>query len=94
MLGFYRNYDSIRYVGDLLVMRLKQAPNDGAARRAQRAVRPPVLERRRSTAAEPFDPERREDDKLDLARIAFTFAKHGYGDLRELIDLVNSFVEA
>ena len=28
VLGFYRNYDSIRYVGHLTVMRLKQTPTD------------------------------------------------------------------
>ena len=27
-LGFYRNYDSIRYVGDLAVMRMQQGPTD------------------------------------------------------------------
>ncbi len=40
VLGFYRNYDSIRYIGHLAVMRMKQAPTDRAARLAQRSIRP------------------------------------------------------
>jgi uncharacterized protein (TIGR00730 family) len=92
VLGFYRNYDSIRYVGDLLVMRMKQAPDD-----AQLAALNDRFGHLCSSGAivraDAFEPERKEHDKVDLARIAFTFAKHGYGDLRELIDLVNSFVE-
>ena len=45
------------------------------------------------TRATPFEPERREHDKLDLARISFTFANHSSGALRELLDTVNSFVD-
>jgi hypothetical protein len=44
--------------------------------------------------ATPFEPERRENDRLDLARITFTLANHSAGVLRELIDAVNSFVDA
>ena len=43
--------------------------------------------------AEPFDPERKENDRLDLQRIALPFSKHGYGELRELIDVCNTFVD-
>jgi uncharacterized protein (TIGR00730 family) len=93
VLGFYRNYDSIRYVGDLLVMRMKQAPNESQLATLNERFGH-MCSSGKISPAEAFDPERKEHDKLDLARIAFTFAKHGYGDLRELIDLVNSFVEA
>ena len=93
VLGFYRNYDSIRYVGHLAVLRMKHAPTD-----AQMAALKERFGHLCSTdgivRATPFEPERKEHDKLDLARIAFTFSKHSYGDLRELIDMVNSFVDA
>ncbi len=93
VLGFYRNYDSIRYVGDLLVMRMKQSPTDTQLVELNTRFGH-LCSSGRITRADAFDPERKENDKLDMARIAFTFAKHGYGDLRELIDLVNSFVDA
>ena len=92
ILGFYRNYDSLRYVGDQLVLRLRQAPT------ADQLV---VLNQRFGhlcatgsiDAAEAFAIERRENDRVDLPRLSLTFAKHGYGDLRALIDMVNGFVE-
>ena len=92
IVGFYRNYDSLRYVGDLLVLRLRRQPS--TAQMANLNAR----FRHLSTGGDirvvqPFEPERRENDHLDLARIALPFAKHGYGDLRELIDMVNSFVD-
>jgi len=92
IVGFYRNYDSLRYVGDTLVIRLHHAPSDEQLE---------VLNERFGhlcksgtiKAVEPFDPERKDGDKVELARIGFEFAKHGYGDLRAMIDLLNSFVD-
>jgi len=88
---FYRNYDSLRYVGDLLVMRLRHAPTDEQLavlndRFAHLCAAGSI------TRADAFEPERRSRDRLHLARIAFAFAKHRYGDLRDLIDVVNGFV--
>ena len=89
IVGFYRNYDSLRYVGDQIVIRLKYGPtpeqlvsmNEQFGRLCKSGT---------IVASEPFEPEKRENDRLDLARIAFAFAKHGYGDLRELIDYCNT----
>jgi hypothetical protein len=41
---------------------------------------------------DPMPVEVREHDALHLPRIAFAFAKHGYGELRNLIDTLNRFV--
>jgi uncharacterized protein (TIGR00730 family) len=90
---FYSNYDSIRYVGDDLVIRLRHEPTD--AQLGELASRFGHLvadgEIRRSP---PFSIERRQDDRIELHRIAFPFAKHGYSDLRAMIDLLNSFTPA
>jgi uncharacterized protein (TIGR00730 family) len=91
VLGFYRNYDSIRFVGHLIVMRLRQAPTDEQLallnERFGQFCSPPGIVR-----ATPFEPERKENDKLELARLAFTLANHSSGVLREIINAVNSFV--
>ena len=91
--GFYRNFHSMRYVGDTLVIRLQQAPTDD-----QLAMLNTQFEHLCKgctiTRVAAFPPEVRDDDNVELPRIAFTFAKHGYGDLRELIDLCNTFVDA
>ncbi|CAB4851915.1 unannotated protein [freshwater metagenome] len=92
IVGFYRNYDSLRYVGDTLVVRLHQAPNEEQLLllndRFGHLCTSGTIHH-----AEPFEPERKENDRLDLQRIALPFSKHGYGELRELIDLCNTFVD-
>jgi len=92
VLGFYKNYDSLRYVGHLAVMRLKKDPTD--AQLAELNDRFGQVSTGAIVRATPFEPERRENDKLDLARITFTLANHSAGVLRGLIDTVNSFVDA
>ncbi len=93
VIGFYRNYDSIRFVGHLIVMRMKQAPTDEQLHALNERFGP-LCAPDGIVRATPFDPERKENDKLDLARIAFTLANHSSGILREIIDTVNSFVAA
>jgi uncharacterized protein (TIGR00730 family) len=88
---FYANYDSIRYVGDELIIRLRHAPNEDQLTqlndRFGHLVASGTIRR-----IEPFAIERRHQDRVELPRIAFHFAKHGYGDLRAMIDVLNSFV--
>jgi hypothetical protein len=87
---FYSNFDSIRYVGDDLVVRLRRAPTDAQLaelnERFGHLVSSGTIRR-----IEPFAIERRHDDRLDFERIAFAFAKHGYGDLRAMIDVLNDY---
>jgi len=93
IIGFYRNYDSLRYVGKELVIRLRHAPTEVQLAALNRGFGH-LCETGVIRSVDPFDQEKRENDLLDLPRIAFVFAKHGYGDLRELINLCNEFVEA
>ncbi|MGB0113803.1 MAG: TIGR00730 family Rossman fold protein [Ilumatobacteraceae bacterium] len=91
--GFYSNYDSIRFVGDRLVMRLRAAPTDAQLdelnERFGHLVSSGRIER-----AEPFKAEVRDDDRLDLQRIAFRSGMRGYSDLVEMIRLLNTYVDA
>ncbi len=90
ILRFYANYDSLRYVGDQLVVRLHHPITDEQLE---------VLNERfshlcaRGTIGriEAREPERREADRLHLHRIGFTAAKHGHSGMRALIDTLNSF---
>jgi uncharacterized protein (TIGR00730 family) len=85
---FYANYDSIRYVGDRLVIRLRNTPDDALlAELNDRFAH--LVSSGRIERVGPFDVERRDHDHVDLPRIGFAFAKHGYGDLRAMIDLLN-----
>ncbi|HSM66443.1 MAG TPA: TIGR00730 family Rossman fold protein [Ilumatobacteraceae bacterium] len=91
--GFYANYDSIRYVGDHLVVRMRQGPDDRQLaelnERFGHLVVSGAIER-----AEPFKVERRDDDKLDLDRISFVFAKRGYSELVAMIRVLNGYVSS
>jgi uncharacterized protein (TIGR00730 family) len=92
LLGFYRNYHSCRWVGDLLVMRLRVAPT-----RAELAA----LNERFSDIvaggsirpAKPLGPERSSSDHVELPRVALRFDRIHYGRLRQLIDALNELVD-
>jgi uncharacterized protein (TIGR00730 family) len=89
---FYANYDSIRFVGNHMVMRMKQAPTNAQLgelnERYGHLVVDGTIHR-----AQPYKIEVRDGDKLDLDRIAFNFTKHGYGDIIRLIGDLNSYVK-
>ena len=89
---FYRNYDSLRYVGSTLVIRMRFAPTE--AELAMLNDRFHHLCREGSIrVVEPFPVERKENDLVDLPRLGLVFGKHGYGDLRAMIDVINTFGE-
>lgn len=92
LLGFYRNYRSCRWVGDLLVLRMAVGP-DGEQltdlnRRFGDIVTSGVIRR-----IDPLPPERADGDVVDLPRLALRFDRVHYGRLRQLIDAVNGLVD-
>ncbi len=90
IIGFYRNYDSMRYVGETLVIRLRKPPTSTQLGELNERFGH-LCKTGDIHATEAIGPERKEGDRVELPRIAFVFAKHGYGDLREMIDLCNTF---
>lgn len=85
---FYSNYDSIRYVGSQLVVRVRRAVNDelldGLNSEFAGLLREGKFERTGPLPAEVAD-----GDRLDLHRITFRFKRNDYGRLRLLIDFIN-----
>ncbi len=92
ILGFYRNYHSLRWVGDTLVLRLESAPTpEEAAHLSERfadATDGPI-----SVLEAPLPAERRSADFPDLARVALRFDRLSYARLRQLIDALNDTPE-
>ncbi len=88
MLGFYRNYHSCRWVGDLLVLRMRQAPDKARLADLNRRFAG-ILTGGVIRVARPFPPERNDHDHLDLDRLALRFDRLHYGGLRRLIDALN-----
>jgi uncharacterized protein (TIGR00730 family) len=90
---FYANYHSIRYVGDHLVLRIRQAPSDAQIAELNERFAS-LIARGRIERTGPFDIERRHGDHVELPRIRMVLHKHRSADLRALIDEVNGFVAA
>jgi uncharacterized protein (TIGR00730 family) len=88
ILGFYRNYHSCRWVGDLLVLRLQFEPTKAELADLNRRFSD-LVARGTIRTASPFPPER--DDHPELPRLAFRFDRFHYARLRQLIDAVNQF---
>jgi uncharacterized protein (TIGR00730 family) len=87
---FYSNYHSVRIVGDDLVFRMRRGPSDTQlaelnARFAHLATDGAIRR------VEPYGIERRQNDHVDLERIAFGFDRHGYAPVRGVIDAINHF---
>jgi len=88
ILGFYRNYHSCRWVGDLLVLRLHISPTRAELADLSRRFADIVASGSiRSTG--PLPPERSSHDLLELPRVAFRFDRVHYARLRQLIDALN-----
>ncbi len=90
ILGFYRSYSSLRYVGDRLVLRLKvePTPEEVAALDAVFAdICVPGLGGFELVG--PAPEEVAEGDSLDRHRLAFPFDRLSTGRLRQLIDHLN-----
>jgi hypothetical protein len=85
---FYRNYDSARYVGERLILRLKRAPNPEQLARLNADFRDLTV----SGAIEVIDPtpeEVKDSDALEMQRIVL-HADHNFGRIRQLIDALNA----
>jgi uncharacterized protein (TIGR00730 family) len=93
ILGFYRNYHSLRWVGDTLVIRLESRPTEaeaaGLSEAFADAIRGPIrlLDR-------PLPAERRSEDFPGLPRVALRFDRVSYSRLRQLIDALNTLPSA
>jgi uncharacterized protein (TIGR00730 family) len=88
ILGFYRNYHSCRWVGDLLVMRLRVPPSSSTLAELNESFAD-IVAGGSMRLSKPLPPERSVGEHLDLARLVFRFDKVHYGRLHQLIDALN-----
>ena len=87
--SFYSNFDSLRWVGDLLVLRVRKGPTqeelDLLNQRYGRICASGTIEGIPITGAEKGD-----RDGLELERVALRFDRSSHGALRRLIDDLNN----
>jgi uncharacterized protein (TIGR00730 family) len=86
VLGFYRNYHSCRWVGDLLVLRVQVSPSKDELADLNRRFSDIVV-RGSIRPATAFPPER--NDFPELPRLALRFDRFHFSRLRLLIDAIN-----
>ncbi|MHA7987078.1 LOG family protein [Rathayibacter sp. CAU 1779] len=90
--GFWRNYESLRWVGDTLVLRLRNEPTDDellALNDRFGDFAPGGIRR-----SEPLRAERRDQDRLELPRLVLRLDQHRVGDLFALIGAINELPSA
>jgi uncharacterized protein (TIGR00730 family) len=93
ILGFYRNYHSLRYVGDTLVLRLRARPTEDEIEALNRDFAD-ICTSGGIEAMQATPPEVRSNDNVELARIGLRFDRVHHGRLRELIDALNRLASA
>ena len=85
---FYRVYHSQRFVGGRLVLRLKTLPDEQALKALSEEFAD-IISRGAIEPVEPSPEEIKDDDAVDLPRIALWFDRMRFGRLRSLIDRLN-----
>jgi hypothetical protein len=89
--GFYRNYHSMRYVGERLVLRLQQPLPETALEQLRHDFQD-ILASGTFEQTGPLPAEANESHLAHLTRLRFRFDRKSLGRLRELIDFVNRAV--
>ena len=87
---FYRNFDSTRFVRDQFIVRMKHAPSVSALTALNEDFAD-ILMDGKIEIVKPTPEEVEDNDRLNLARIAFNFNRRDYGRLRQMIDVLNGF---
>jgi hypothetical protein len=85
---FYRNFHSMRFLGDRLILRLQHAPDDETLARLSTEFAD-IIVSGDIQRAEPSKGEITDEDALDLERISFVFDRASYGRLRKLVNALN-----
>jgi uncharacterized protein (TIGR00730 family) len=91
VMGFYRNYHSLRWVGDQLVIRMHHGPTDEQLADLVEQFGDITTDGRIERTG-PRPAEVRDNDHLDLDRIVLRYNGFAAGSLRRLIDAINSWV--
>ncbi len=93
VVGFYRNYDSIRWSGDRLIIRMRQGPTDEQLEALNERYAD-LLTQGRIERSEPTPAERSSGDALDLDRIVMHYDKYKQSSIHRIIRDANAWVTA
>ncbi|GAA3926044.1 TIGR00730 family Rossman fold protein [Microbacterium soli] len=91
--GFWRNYDSLRWVGDRLVLRLVHEPTDADVENLNERFGGMCAEGR-IERTEPLGVERADGDAVELPRLVLELDQRAVGSLYELIRAIDDLPSA
>lgn len=91
--GFWRNYDSLRWAGGRLVLRLRAEPTDGELEALNREFEG-LLAAGRIERTGPLRVEREDGDRVELPRLVMRLNQFRVGELHRLIRAVNALGSA
>ncbi len=89
VMDFYSNYQSLRWIKDKLVLRVKRVPSSKELETLN-SMYGDILAHGLITVSDPFKVEILENDNLEFGRVVLAFDKSHYGRLHELILSLNS----
>ncbi len=93
IISFWRNYDSLRWVGKRLVLRLRAEPTDAEVANLNERFADLLLEGAIERSG-PLTPEVSGVDKVDLPRLVLVLNQFKIGSLHRLIRAVNQLESA
>jgi uncharacterized protein (TIGR00730 family) len=88
ILKFYNVFDSMRYVHNRLVLRLKRPLDHAFLERIHHEFKD-IIVQGGYVQSGPLEQEAGDDHLADLSRLVFHFDRRGVGRLRQLIDAIN-----
>ena len=88
IMDFYRNYDSMRYIRDVLVLRLRRPVSDALLSKLNVEFAD-ILTSGTIERAETHSFELEDEETRDLPRISLHFNRRDAARLREMIDVIN-----
>jgi len=88
---FYRNFHSSRFVKDLLVIRMQRPVPEAAVENLNTDFKSLLMNGGKFRIISATEDEIEDNDYVELPRIGFEFNRRDYGQLRLLIDTLNSF---
>ncbi|HET6953173.1 MAG TPA: TIGR00730 family Rossman fold protein [Acidimicrobiales bacterium] len=91
--GFWRNYHGLRWVSDLLVLRLRGEPTDAELAELNEEFADLVTEGAIERSG-PLPAEISDDDQLDMHRVVLRFDVRKGGRFREMIQALNGLASA
>ncbi|GAA3759449.1 TIGR00730 family Rossman fold protein [Microbacterium kribbense] len=90
--GFWRNYDSLRWVRDHLVLRIRTPPTDAQLDDLNDRFAH-LLTAGRIERTEPLRDERQDHDRLDLPRLVMQLSPYRVGGLFHLVAAINALAD-